>query len=959
MASSYAQITWTNGNLNGLWSDPGNWSTNAVPTNVDDVIFDGTSTANCDIDVSADVNNLSILTGYTGTITDLGNGCLVNNDFVMDDGTYDAGSASFDVVGFTTITGGTFDANASIVLFGNDAVISGGTLNSGSGSMDFNGTVLQSGGIFNGNTASIGVNSTFTISAGTFNGNTSSILFVGDFLQSGGTFNSTAATATVEASNITKTGGTFNHNSGTFIINSTISLQTITINGSFTFNVLEVIAGAGTASNRNLNFNASVTTATLNLNASNKLFSYQGNINVTSALMINGTNTGSNVGNTGTITFSGAGPIAISGAGAAARNKLPNMTINTTGAVSITGHVNMQRQWTSTNIGSFTPGTSNVNFYGANGAISSTASNNAFFDNVSIQSASTLNIAAGSHIDLNGSLTHNGVYNGGTSLLKFTNNTAGAQLVNGTATLTTINAIEKTGNGSLAFSHGTNLLDSIKISGGAVTGTNLRLKSTASLKARVAEINGGGSLGGTITVETFIPGGTTDWAVLGASGVSGLTFNSWYGTIPMAIEGSTTGVTSAGGYFESVWRWDETDAFGYDSTVTVTDPINVGQGYWLYVGTSLSSSAPITTTVTGTPVTGSQLIPLSNSLQGGSCLIANPFASPISWDRIDAANPGVTTGEIHIYNADLGLTSSYVGGVSTPGGAGSATTTIPMGQGFYVVSTTGLPLSINEDAKVAYNTGADPLLKTNAVASVGSVVRLRLEGGGYFDETAIRFHSNGTAGFDNGLDARKYFDSPGYVGYPGAYNQRTTISTKGATGFDYSINSLPYALSVPAVIPVLAKVYMSGTHTISASGTSNLAPGTCVILKDKLLNVTQDLKAGNYICTINDTTSTARFELTICANITAGINNAAAATENVFVKQDANGVYVDLNFDSKTTAYISANNILGQQLMPTKQVECVSGKYYLDLNAKDQIIMVSVIANEKRTTKKIFIQERN
>lgn len=854
-----SQITWTNANGTNIWSDPANWTGSVVPTSADDVIFDGTSTANCTIDLDIQINDLIIDATYSGIID------------------------------------GTSGQNR--------------------------------------------------------------IIQTNNFSQAGGTFISTDDTYNITG-NMTLTGGTFNNNGGnvTIFINAG---ATINVSGAFAFNDLTITHPTpvtGTTQ-RNVNFGTSASVVSLNLAGTNRLYSYQGNINVTSDLNVLGTSTANPTGNTGVFTLSGAGPLTITGTAGAGRNKLGNVTINTTGALSLASQISVQGTWTSSNIGSLSAGTSTVHFGGsASGAVTSgtTASTKAYFHNMNVLAASTLGVTNGSFVELTGNFSQAGTFNSNTSLFQFTGSSAHA--VNGAATLTAFNAIEKTGTGNMSFAHTTNILDSLKITGGAVTGTNLVFKSTSALKGRLAEISGG-SISGNITVETFIPGGTTDWAVLGASGVSGLTFNSWYGQIPMAIEGSTTGVTSAGGYFESVWRWDEGSVFGYDSTVTVTDPINVGEGYWLFVGTGLSSTSPITTSVNGPVVTGTQPITLSNSAQGGNCLIANPFASPISWDRIDAANPGVTTGEIHIYNADLGLTTSYVGGISTPGGPGSANSTIPMGQGFYVIANGSGPLNISESDKVSNNTSANPLLKTTAT-SIGSVVYLHLTDGTYSDATAIRFHSNGTPGFDNGLDARKFFDSPGYVGYPGTYTQRTTISTKGGN-FDYSINSLPYALSAPAVIPVLARAYATSQHTISASGTSNLAPGTCVILKDKLLNVTQDLKLGNYVCTIADTTTAARFELTICANITAGVNNNTPVDESVLVSQDKNGAYVDLKFETNTKAYITANNILGQQLMTPKQVECTSGKYYLDLNAKEQIIMVNIIANDKRTTKKLFLQNNN
>jgi len=861
-AFGYSQnITWTNANGTGLFSDPLNWSTSATPTPADNVIFDGTSTANCTVDMNFDVNNFNINAGYTGII----------------------------------------------------------------------------------------------------NGQASSPIIEGAFSQAAGTFNSTSAVLTV-GGNMTLTGGTFNHMNGTVevFVNSG---STITLAGAFIFSNLNISPTGLGNSQRNLNFGGSATTTNLTLNGGSKLFAYQGNISITSNLTISGTSASTPVNNTGIFTFSGAGPISISGASTAGYNKLGNITMNTTGAVSMTGNISLTGTWLNTNIGSFTAGSSNVNFYGASGLITAGtgASTSAYLDNLVIQSGATLGLTNGSLVDLSGNFTHSGTFNANTSCVRFSG--ASAHSVAGTAVLTSFNGVSQTGAGSLSFSHATNILDSIRINGGAVNLTNITLKSTSALKGRLAEISGGGSVSGNMTVETFIPGGTTDWAVLGASGVSGLTFNSWYGQIPMTIPGSATDPSSAGGgWFKSVQGWNEGTAYGYDTTLTVTSSINVGKGYWLFVGTGPSSTSNITTSVSGPAVSGGQSIGLSNSAQAGSCLLANPFASPISWDKINAANAGVTTGAIYVYNADLGLTTSYAGGVSTPSGPQSISSTIPMGQGFYVVANGAGPLVISESSKVSNNTGANPLLKTTSTSSsstIGSVIYLQLTDGTYFDETAVRFHGAATPAYDNNLDAIKYFDSPGYAGYPGIWTKRTTISTQGP-GVDYSINSLPYATSSNAVIPVLARVYTSGQHTISASHLSDLPPGTCVTLKDKLLNVTQDLTLGNYVCNIMDTTKTARFELTVCGNIALGVNNIqAAVSDNVLIKQDINGVYVDLNFDSKTTSYISATNILGQQIMNPKQVECVSGKYYLDLNAKDQVVLVSVVANNKRTTKKFFIANQN
>lgn len=574
--------------------------------------------------------------------------------------------------------------------------------------------------------------------------------------------------------------------------------------------------------------------------------------------------------------------------------------------------------------------------------------------------ANTSAVITDGNININGkSLTFNGntvlsaignFVGSSSSMLSFggtgtiTNNLLMSQSSSATKTLKALNV--KTSGASLGLGNAMEITDSVKINAASFnTNGNLTLKSTSALKARVAEISGGGSLSGNITVETFIPGPTTDWAVLGASGVSGLTFNSWYGTIPMTIEGSATGVTSAGGqYFESVQGWNENDSYGYDTTITVGTSIATGKGYWLFVGTGLTSTSDITTVVSGGAVTGNQSLSLSKTLQNGDCLLANPFPSPISWDRIVAHNSGITSGDIWIYNADLGTTTNYAGGVSSH--TNGAKSTIPMGQGFYVRSTGLGPLVISESDKVSNNTGSDPVIKSqNTTASVGNVLHLKINDGYYSDQTAIRFHGSATAAFDNGLDSKKWFESPTYAGYAswGPWTKRTSISTKSGTE-DYAINSLPYAITNNAVIPVLAKAYATGQHTISVTGINNLAPGTCVTLKDKLLNITHNLAASDYVFSLNDTTSAPRFELTVCANVAASVNELNSAESNeisVFPNPSGGEVNISTTIPGKyeivnqigQTVFVFVKNNDYAEVIPVKELQ--SGIYFLKANSRN------------------------
>lgn len=86
----------------------------------------------------------------------------------------------------------------------------------------------------------------------------------------------------------------------------------------------------------------------------------------------------------------------------------------------------------------------------------------------------------------------------------------------------------------------------------------------------------------------------------------------------------------------------------------------------------------------------------------------------------------------------------------------------------------------------------------------------------------------------------------------------------------------------------------------------------------------------------------------------SGILSYQNIDNTIKVGKDARGIYVDLAFEKNTKATISVNNILGQVLISPMNVETTSERYYLDLNAKEQIVFVTVTTNEKRFTQKIF-----
>ncbi|MBA3663101.1 MAG: hypothetical protein H0W61_02695 [Bacteroidetes bacterium] len=763
-------------------------------------------------------------------------------------------------------------------------------------------------------------------------------------------------TATFHISgNLVKGGtGVFSVSGTSWLDYNLTSSTARTINGTFAFNNLSVSAtGSG---NRILSFGAGTSScSTLLLNGAANAMAYRGSINVTSALKVLGTSATAAPSNTGTIVFTGAGAKTITGTGSAGQNPIGNITFNCTGGVSMSGNLAVSGIWKTTSIGAFTQGTSVVTMLGGTVTSGTATTAQAYFDNLSTTTSSTTIFSSNSYVTVNGNLTNSGSITTNNALLRL--NGTGAQSVSGNSI--SINGIEISNTGTKSLITPVNVLDSVKISaaGTLATGGNLTLKSTTSLKGRLAQIAAGGSVSGNVTVETFAKGGSAGWAELGASGIQGLTFNSWYGQIAMTIEGSATGVTSAGGlYFESVQGWNEADAYGYDTTIVVTSPITVGKGYWVYLASNNTSANDMVWTVSGPPVTGNVTINLTKSLQNGDNLIANPYASPISWTKLRNGNTNVNNA-VYTYNADGGVYASFVNGVGTNGGSD----VIPMGQGFYVSANAATSLVAAESNKVSFNTSSNQLLRLSSPeetssTNIGQVFKLKLNGSnGDFDETAFRFHSVATPAYDSDWDAVKIFATPGYAGYPGVYSFYTTISSKSGNK-DYSVNSLPPITTQSVSIPLLVKVMSTGSYTISPVDLQNFSNPSCLVLRDKLLNINHQLSNGPYICTISDTTSAPRFELNICAqSIPTSVSNNVIEENNIQISQDQQGAFVKTSFNKSTKAVISVYNIVGQQLTENITVNGTENTTYLNLNTHNQVVLIRVTTDKESVVKKVVL----
>lgn len=453
--------------------------------------------------------------------------------------------------------------------------------------------------------------------------------------------------------------------------------------------------------------------------------------------------------------------------------------------------------------------------------------------------------------NIGGNWSNTGTFTAGTSTVTF--NGGSAQTIGGSAA-STFNNLTINNSAGVSITSAQNLSGSLSISSGVftTTGQTFTLLSTSTATARIADLTGGGSITGDITMQRFTLGsgaGTnyTGWAFIG-SPVSGRTLADWDDDILIYCNSGCpdgSGFTSIYTYLESTTGIGN---LGFVSLNNISDAIAIGEGRWVYLGNGYPVAGDITIDVSGPPVTGDQTLPITytddpgvGASEDGWNLIANPYPSPISWTSLEAnaSTPANIDNAIYVFNADLnGGTGDYatytIGGISSPSvGSGGIGDNIPSSQGFYVhlIGNTTL------QAKESHKTNAQPtFLKTTETESIHTLFRLALDGAPYHTETVIQFLDSATIGFDGNYDAYKLFsDNP----------LAPSICTKMNNEF-YAINSLPSSTDYISV-PVRTKAGVAQAYTISLiqDDPSTLLT-TCLMLEDLELDTITNLKDTSY-----------------------------------------------------------------------------------------------------------------
>jgi PKD repeat protein len=583
--------------------------------------------------------------------------------------------------------------------------------------------------------------------------------------------------------------------------------------------------------------------------------------------------------------------------------------------------------------------------------------------NLIIQAGATVTINGVNTISIYGSLTNDGTLTPGFGEVQFltcAGNSSSAHIINSTNASTTnfFSLLLDDPNGLTLNSNAT-INGFLKLNNGTFTnnGSNFTFISTSTGTARINAVAATANYVGNITMQRFAPGPLTGWALLGPP-VQGATIASW--TDDFATSGFP-GSTDPSLSFISIYDYDETapglfdDVASYATATNVTNPLTVGKGKWVYLGTGPTNTSAITIDVTGQPHIGNFNFNLTytntgNPLDDGFNLVANPFPSAMDWLSAAWTKTNVNNA-IYMFQADNGQYASFVNGIATNGGSRF----IASSQGFYVQANAAAPvLAATENVK---SLSSPVLIKE---AEIKNMLRLRMVGDDRQDEAVVYFDKDATNGFDGNYDAAKFLSTN-----PLNPSISTVINNR-----DLSINGIPFQAKTMH-IPLRVTAGVSGTHQITWSGIESFSSNACFTLEDTengnivnlktneiyYFNLTTGNQAPRFILHVSVPMPTTNTPASCSSTNDGSITIQNQSGSNCLVQlQSNNQIIANAQFNSLTHTFINLLPGTYAIVYPEAQVcgnmtETVEVKALKTVNASIQVSNTHPLTNANVTFK--------
>jgi trimeric autotransporter adhesin len=277
---------------------------------------------------------------------------------------------------------------------------------------------------------------------------------------------------------------------------------------------------------------------------------------------------------------------------------------------------------------------------------------------------------------------------------------------------------------------------------------------------------------------------------------------------------------------------------------------------------------------------------LANASVRGYCLVGNPYASTINWEKYNrnstVANSSIYGGgglssTIYMFNptnkqyeAYMQKAGAIVAADTTtnldPGTAvGSASNMIASGQGFFVrASAATQTLSFRETAKTTSQPSSAKLnllmgTPKGSLSAEEPLIRLQMaEDSINTDEIVVRLNDKASTAYSISEDAQDM----------GGLSPQVSLSVMSSDSVKLAIDVLPFPKKAAQVIPIYVDAVASGPYQLKLTQLSNLSPAYQVMLRDHHLQDSVIMQAGSsYSFDIDKSDSSTfackRFELVI------------------------------------------------------------------------------------------------
>ena len=488
---------------------------------------------------------------------------------------------------------------------------------------------------------------------------------------------------------------------------------------------------------------------------------------------------------------------------------------------------------------------------------------------------STTYTSSGNNIYLSGNWGNTGTYtftDGDSIVLQGSS----AQSITGTTTIDEM--ILNNSSGATVTSGTTSIKTLLDITSGNLNANGgLTFLSDATGTAALADLTGGGTISGNVTVQRFLNEGN-GWYML-ASPVTGSTLADWNTELPMS---GFTGSDEPTNPWVSVYQYDETTRApsnardsGYVEATNTTQPLTPGEGWFLYFQDVKVGNTAGTYDVVGPLQTGAvALTSLSYTASGGAGdngwhLLGNPYASPVDWSAVSKTN--VVSNEAYVMGADGSYKGVNADNIDN----------LYSGEAFWIEIDLVPPFPFVGSVTFAENDKvnvADDYNAKKAASPYELPLKMELTSSSnatYMDYAVLQFNDDPsyTENFDfKEGEARKLGNALGF---------HPTISMVSADSTDIYYNTMSSStnnVTIPIRIWKRFPTNTSESFTVTFNGIDDwVMNNKCLILWDSVTNVTQKIDPvdNSYTFTAIDSLTAPRLFLTYSAPLEVTHENAS------------------------------------------------------------------------------------